>query len=76
MELDQIITCLRRIQRWLNEEEPDVLEAREDLKHLLDTIDPGYVEESPHAELFNGLFDALRAQQQSITNGDHTPPRS
>lgn len=57
MSQDQIIKCLRRIQRWLAD--GDVIEATLDLKHLLDTIDPDRRDEEMD-QLFNDLASALR----------------
>lgn len=58
MEPDQIIKCLRRIQRWLAD--GDVIEATLDLKHLLDTIDPDYREDTMMDQLFKDLASALK----------------
>lgn len=60
MNHDQIIKCLRRIQRWLAD--GDVIEAANDLKHLLDTIDPDYREETMIDQLFNDLAAAIRPE--------------
>ena len=57
MEPDQVIKCLRRIQRWLAD--GDVIEATLDLKHLLDTIDPDHMDEEMD-QLFNDLADSLK----------------
>ena len=58
MEPDQIIKCLRRIQRWLAD--GDVIEAALDLKHLLDTIDPDYREDTMMDQLLKDLASALK----------------
>lgn len=57
MDNEQVIQCLRRIQRWLAD--GDVIEATLDLKHLLDTIDPGHMDEEMD-QLFNDLADSLK----------------
>ena len=58
MDNEQIVKVLRRIAGWL--EDDDVIEARADLKHLLDTIDPAYVEETMVDRLFKDMAQALR----------------
>ena len=58
MSQDQIIKCLRRIQRWLAD--GDVIEATLDLKHLLDTIDPDYREDTMMDQLLKDLASALK----------------
>jgi len=58
MDNDQIIKSLRLIQRWLAD--GDVIEATLDLKHLLDTIDPDYREDTMMDQLFNDLAAAVR----------------
>ena len=60
MDNDQIIKSLRLIQRWLAD--GDVIEATLDLKHLLDTIDPDYREDTMMDQLFNDLAAAVRPE--------------
>lgn len=58
MDMQQVITALRSIARWIEDE--DLFEARTELTHLLDTIDPDYREETMADRLFKDLAQALR----------------